>query len=191
MKQESNIPIEIDDSSDDEDEMLVAQGAKAQSASVVAKEDVNRCMQNQDEINAPRSHIKDKGLTVPDGDAIPCALIEAVDSGWNSSNAKHVENVEPTTSKKGLADTGSPSSSSSSSGKTKRFQCQVCDYGTHYKNDMKRHVRTHTGEKPHHCDYCEKAFARMGSLRSHIATHKSRFPFHCLRVNLDKIHKPK
>ena len=36
-------------------------------------------------------------------------------------------------------------------------------------SNLKRHVLTHTGERPHHCTYCKYESAQSATLRNHLA----------------------
>ncbi|XP_038656612.1 zinc finger and BTB domain-containing protein 8A-like [Scyliorhinus canicula] len=55
-----------------------------------------------------------------------------------------------------------------------RFKCPFCTHTVKRKSDLKRHLRSHTGERPYPCDSCGKRFTRLEHLRSHVLTiHKS------------------
>ena len=49
----------------------------------------------------------------------------------------------------------------------KRFKCDLCEYETNYKCNLKQHAQNHTGEKPFKCNFCEKQFAQSHTLANH------------------------
>ncbi|KAH7712671.1 zinc finger and BTB domain-containing protein 24 [Aphelenchoides avenae] len=66
--------------------------------------------------------------------------------------------------------------SKANQGRTNRhsetFACTECDYATPYAQVLQRHMRRHTGQKPHKCDLCEKRFAlKKTNLTKHERTH--------------------
>ena len=57
--------------------------------------------------------------------------------------------------------------------------CEVCQKSFHLKTDLKRHRRTHLGEKPYECSTCNKRFALISTLKNHLATHSDEIKFKC------------
>ncbi|KAJ7032391.1 hypothetical protein C8F04DRAFT_1040506 [Mycena alexandri] len=56
----------------------------------------------------------------------------------------------------------------------REFTCDFCPLSFDRHHDLKRHVETHSGEKPYLCDRgCGKAFTRKDALKRHQTT----FPF--------------
>lgn len=51
-------------------------------------------------------------------------------------------------------------------------KCNIC--GKEFKKpiDLRRHVRTHTKEKPFTCEICSKSFALLCTLKAHLNTHE-------------------
>ncbi|KAI8643976.1 hypothetical protein BD408DRAFT_312486, partial [Parasitella parasitica] len=54
------------------------------------------------------------------------------------------------------------------------FECPLSSCGKIFKRleHMKRHLRTHTMERPYMCDLCGKRFSRSDNLAQHKKTHK-------------------
>ena len=49
-----------------------------------------------------------------------------------------------------------------------RFVCQFCGYSTNHGTNLKRHIRTHTGESPFKCSICDFSCKQKHSLARHI-----------------------
>jgi uncharacterized C2H2 Zn-finger protein len=59
---------------------------------------------------------------------------------------------------------------SSVTGSTERDRkdaCTFCGKIFQRTGDLKRHIRSHTGEKPYKCDMCEMAFVQSAHLKRH------------------------
>uniref|UniRef100_A0A8C1J8F6 Zinc finger protein 711 n=1 Tax=Cyprinus carpio TaxID=7962 RepID=A0A8C1J8F6_CYPCA len=58
--------------------------------------------------------------------------------------------------------------------------CVECAKGFRHPSELKKHMRTHTGEKPYHCEHCDFRCADQSNLKTHIKSkHGTDLPFKC------------
>ncbi|KAM9201566.1 zinc finger protein 513 isoform 2-T2 [Dugong dugon] len=59
------------------------------------------------------------------------------------------------------------------------YSCRLCAFVSHYSSHLKRHMQTHSGEKPFRCGHCPYASAQLVNLTRHTRTHTGEKPYRC------------
>lgn len=63
--------------------------------------------------------------------------------------------------------------------KSKQHSCHLCGFSSRYANHVKRHMKTHNGEKPYNCPLCTYASAQLVNLQRHLRIHTGEKPYKC------------
>ena len=81
----------------------------------------------------------------------------------------------------GAAKVSSRARKATSAVKVKPFPCcvQGCERRFSRSDELNRHVRIHTGQKPFQCTVCARSFSRSDHLTTHTRTHTGEKPFSC------------
>ena len=62
-------------------------------------------------------------------------------------------------------------------------KCKQCDYASSDASNLRRHLKTHSGEKPIRCYQCDFAFSQAEHLRRHLKTHSGVKPNKCTQCD--------
>ena len=60
------------------------------------------------------------------------------------------------------------------------FSCSQCSYVNNHKQNFKKHLMTHTGERPYACPLCSYRALQKHHLDNHIKRHTGEKPFACI-----------
>lgn len=97
------------------------------------------------------------------------------EDGGAEREVRRREEVLPAEGSKEKGHTGR----SSANGTFKTYSCKLCNFTSRYSNHLKRHMKTHNGEKPYKCQHCSYASAQLVNLQRHVRTHTGEKPYKC------------
>ncbi|XP_007442294.1 zinc finger and SCAN domain-containing protein 16 [Python bivittatus] len=63
--------------------------------------------------------------------------------------------------------------------KTLSYECSYCGKQWPCQSQLRRHVKIHTGERPHKCTDCGKSFSTSSNLSQHKRVHTGERPYSC------------
>ena len=61
----------------------------------------------------------------------------------------------------------------------KSNKCNQCGYASSQAGNLRRHLKTHSGDKPYKCNQCGYAFSQPDHLRTHMKIHSGEKPNKC------------
>ena len=63
------------------------------------------------------------------------------------------------------------------------FKCDYCEKEFGYEVALIKHIRIHTGERPHKCTICDKGFSQSSGLYAHMRMHSNLRPYSCTKCS--------
>ncbi|XP_013874928.1 zinc finger protein 513a isoform X2 [Austrofundulus limnaeus] len=99
-------------------------------------------------------------------------------SGLRSGSQSHTDSQSDS---EGLDESGDKDELSADDKLSKQPSCHLCGFSSRYANHVKRHMKTHNGEKPFNCSMCTYASAQLVNLQRHLRIHTGEKPYKCDR----------
>ena len=65
----------------------------------------------------------------------------------------------------------------------KTNKCNQCDYASSQVGHLKRHLKTHSGERSNKCNQCDFVSSQAGHLKTHLKIHSGEKPNKCTQCD--------
>lgn len=141
--------------------------------SIVTVDDSNDCRNSSAESETKR----DEGRSERRRNPVSFASVSSIaDSSENESRGESVK-LESSSSHSGIL--GFLQNDERQRDRERRFACPFCGKCVRSKENLKLHVRKHTGERPFVCLFCGRAFGGKSDLTRHLRIHTGERPYHC------------
>ncbi|XP_061433586.1 zinc finger protein 37-like [Lethenteron reissneri] len=186
-----------------DDEQLTSENAEGEGGS--GGDDLELSVNDRENLNLPDDHYNNDDDNNYNNDAYNNDETYINDNTYNNENFNNEDNyidkntatAETSNSQPALCSGGrdgdgssdSPSQSQApeksttiapaSAEKARPHQCLHCDSRFFKTDDLKRHMRTHTGERPYCCEVCGRAFSQLCNLKKHWITHTGERQYRC------------
>ncbi|XP_051903503.1 early growth response protein 1-A-like [Hippocampus zosterae] len=130
--------------------------------------------QDAELLNRDRKPVMSQGGNLPQPPLTPLSTIKAFSSS-------HVPNQPLTAPACQLSRPCRRKLQGKASSQERPYMCPAdgCDRRFSRSDELTRHVRVHTGQKPFQCRICMRSFSRSDHLTTHIRTHTGEKPFAC------------
>ena len=107
-------------------------------------------------------------ISVEDRKPFLTTSLETIKSSQTKPVSQQIRNFPVTSSK---SENYVSTTTRSEGSKEARFQCGYCDKSFATPSKVKRHILTHTGEKPFVCQFCQRGFSQKVHMMEHISKH--------------------
>ncbi|XP_064196973.1 zinc finger protein 513a isoform X1 [Anguilla rostrata] len=172
------------DENDTEHQILEPERGEGDTAELIGLEEFPLCftplsMESQaDHAQDPESEAEEGGACASCGQSLslagpycPRCGDRGKGRGFRSDPAPHADEDEDEALQGGGEEGGD--------GPPKLHTCKLCSFSSRYSNHLKRHMKTHNGEKPYRCPLCAYASAQLVNLQRHLRIHTGEKPYSC------------
>ncbi|KAI5644477.1 zinc-finger double domain-containing protein [Phthorimaea operculella] len=155
---------------DDQDSTVDSNGP---SDSIVTVDDSTDCKNSGTESERKDDDVPDERRRIP----VSFASVSSIADSSENESRPDTAKTESSSSHSGIL--GFLQNDDRQRDRERRFACPFCGKCVRSKENLKLHVRKHTGERPFVCLFCGRAFGGKSDLTRHLRIHTGERPYHC------------